>query len=240
MVAKNLLSLLLLFLSIQSFAQSKFELGVEGGITNDKYIIKDPLNNLRTVPCIDGGGGGISFRLNRNENWFYEAALLVRESCFGYKFEDESGYGTTNSDILLHLPLRAGYYFKLSGKVNLSPVIGVAPSYRIFFEDASGELYYFTSSLSVHSIYTQRKPGNDFLILFQGGLSLDFTILKNIRLSLNPTYYLGTSNINTYDVNYTINNSSGTATSKATIDNNGSFTLQYQFKIYVRSKEITI
>jgi len=53
----------LLTLSIKTFGQAKFEIGVEGGITNDKYKINDPLNHLKTAPCIDGGGGGLSFDL---------------------------------------------------------------------------------------------------------------------------------------------------------------------------------
>jgi len=220
---------LLIVLSCAGFAQNKFEIGLESGITNDRYTIDDPLNNLRTVPCLSGGGG-VAFRYNSKNHFFYEAALLLRESAFGYKYKGETSYSTTGGDDFLHLPLRAGYYFGLSDKINLSAVIGIVPSYVAFRGLAGGESIYFGSSTQFQTIDQQRDLDKNFFFLLQGGVSLDFKILNRVRLSINPNYYIGTSRINIYDVDYTVSNSQGSTGGSATINGNGSF-IQYNLGI---------
>jgi hypothetical protein len=217
-----LLSLFALSLSFSCFSQNKFEIGVEAAVTSDHYEINDPKNNLITVPCINGGGG-ISFRMNGNKNFFYEAGLFLKATTFGYKYKYETGYGNSEGENLLSIPLRAGYYLHFSRKVMISPLLGVAPSFRTSFADASSETLYTQAGTTVHTTDQERDLHKNFSLLLQGGIALDFIIAKVIRLSVNPNYYHGTSNIFAYDVHYTISNVVGTMNSDAEITGKGSF-----------------
>jgi hypothetical protein len=234
---QNLILLFFLFLLQNSFAQSKFEIGAEGGLTNDKYKIKDPQHNLKTVPCIDGGGG-VSFRYNTKKHFFYEASLLIRESAFGYKFKDAVGEWQVNADEFLSMPLRVGYSLRIAKDLLISPVAGIASFYRLDNGLAGGETFANYPS-KFQSSSTPREIGKRFFVSVQTGISIDFIISQRIRLSMNPNYYWGTSKTSVYDINYTDVSNPGSTPVKAEIDGYGSYfnlNLGLKYLIYQRRK----
>jgi hypothetical protein len=234
---QNLLILFFSFLLQSSFAQSKFEIGAEGGFTNDKYKIKDPQHNLKTVSCIDGGGG-VSFRYNAKKNFFYEASLLFRESAFGYKFKDAVGEWQVNAGEFLSIPLRVGYSLRIAKDFLISPVAGIAPFYRLDNGLPAGETFANYPS-KFQSSFTPRDVEKRFFVSAQTGISVDFIIAQRIRLSMNPNYYWGTSKVSIYDISYTNVSNPGSAPVNAEIDGYGSyfnFNLGLKYLIYQRGK----
>lgn len=201
-----LLSIMLLLVSYLVTAQGKYEIGVEGGITMDKYKIKDANNNLGNVPCVSGIGG-INFRINNRKNFFYEMALLKKEYTDGLKMKQEDGYTVTNSDEVILLPLRLGYYFPLSKHFTIVPAIGIVPAYKTLDQQGVSSSQYTPNTVwSTGYTYTTRAMRSDFYSLAQGGLSLECKCFKRIKLSFATNYYQGLSKIAIYDIKYKIDN----------------------------------
>lgn len=225
-IASKTLLLFSILFSPTIFAQtSKYEIGVEGGVTNDHYRMKDPLDNLRSVPCISGAGG-VTLRKKINRNFFVETALLLKGSTFGFKLKQESGYSISDGAGMLMIPLRAGYSLRLSKKVSIAPITGVALAYKT----TSGELS--ASSLisgnnSLIQYRYQEHNKNSFLLLLQGSVSLEIIILKKIRFSFAPGYYYGLIRSHYFDVDYTVDALSS-PTNHAIIKGYGSF-INYNF-----------
>lgn len=230
----NLLIVLFMVLLQSGLAQkSKFELGVEAGVNNDKYKIEDPQNHLKTVPCIDASGG-INVRYNANNHLFYEAALLFRESAFGYTFKDAVGEWQVNADQFLLLPMRVGYSFRVAKDFLIGPVAGITPSYRTDNGLVGGETFANYPS-TFQSSFTPEGTGKHFFVSAQTGASVDFIIADRIRLSLSPNYYWGTSKISAYDVTYTDASNPGSPPVKAVIEGHGSYfnlNLSLKYLIY--------
>ncbi len=68
-----ILLLIFLFFNTLSFCQNKYEVGIVGGLLDDKNYIHDKDKNLLIIPSY-GGLVEISFRINKNNRLFYEFA----------------------------------------------------------------------------------------------------------------------------------------------------------------------
>ena len=218
-------------------AQSKFEVGVEFGATNDLYDFNDPGDHLKKT-SLASGSGGVNFRYNLKRNFFLEAAILYRESQFGFRFQSQQGSTATNQDELFMLPVRAGYYIHLSDKIKLSPVAGIAPVYRTFAGSFGASGAYNSNNTTVFYSYTGKDVDRDFFLLLQGGLSLDYIFSGKWRLSFNPNFYYGFKTINIHEMDYTVTSPNNFRVSKSFINGYGSM-LQYNFGVryFLKSKE---
>ncbi len=221
----------------RSQAQHKYEVGIEFGATNDLYDFNDPGGYLKKTAAVSGAGG-INFRHNLKKNLFLEAALIYRESQFGFRFQSQQGGSYTNQDELLMLPLRAGYYFKLSDKISISPIIGVAPVYRSFAGSGASSGAFTSNNTTVFYSYTGKDTRKDFFFLLQGGVSLDYIFSDKWRFSFNPNFYYGFKTINIHEMDYTVTSPGSFRVSKSFINGYGSM-LNYNFGIryLLRSKK---
>lgn len=73
---KYVIAVGLVMATLSTFAQNKFEIGVEGGVTNDLISFEDPSKQLRRIPLVSGGGG-INFHYKVSDKFYYEAALFL-------------------------------------------------------------------------------------------------------------------------------------------------------------------
>lgn len=221
MLQKCLIILLVLILSQNIFAQAKFEIGIEGGITSDKYTIEDPMNRMRSVPCISLGGG-INVRYNVHKNFFYEGAFLFRQSSFGFSFKGIGSGTSTEGNEFLSLPLRVGYHLKLSRKFEANPLVGIAPTYIISHASTGGEITYYGST-TYESYFTPRPLDKTFFAVVQMGASFELKLKQRLKLSVNPSYYWGTTKITVYDIIYTALNNQGATNVRARMNDCGSY-----------------
>ncbi len=219
-----------------SQAQHKFEVGIEFGATNDFYDFNDPGGHLKKTAAVSGAGG-INFRYNLKKNLFLEAALVYRESQFGFRFQSQQGGSSTNQDELLMLPLRAGYYFRLSDKINISPVVGITPVYRSFAGSTASSGAFTSNNTTVFYSYTGKDISRNFFFLVQGGVSVDYIFSDKWRFSFNPNFYYGFKTINIHEMDYTVTSPGNFTVSKSFINGYGSM-LNYNFGIryFLRSK----
>jgi Outer membrane protein beta-barrel domain len=235
MLQKYLIICLVLLLSKYNFAQSKIEIGIEGGVNNDKYTMDDPKDNLKTIACI-GGNGGLSIRYNSERHFFYEAALLFKASSFGYGFKGKEFNSYTGGNQFLSLPFRAGYYLKLSDKFIISPIAGIVPSYIISYASTGGEVDFLGGGTTYQSNYAPRNLNKRFTAFVQTGISFDLLSVRRLRISINPNYYWGTNKITIYDIDYTVSNNPGSV--KAAMNDYGScFNFNFGVKYLLPQKK---
>gem|GEM_PF-5594464 len=221
---KNLLIAISLLCSLSALAQQRFEVGIEGAVTNVKYKFNDPGDNLRPVAAVSGMAG-INFRYNLRKPFFLEAALLVTEYAEGMKLKQQSFSGYSNSDLVMLLPLRVGFYLPVYKSIAITPLVGVAPAIKLVNENGASSSVNSTSN--TYYEYSSRMLNKDVFMLMQGGIGLQWSLLKRIRAGLSANYYYGLQTHKVFDVQYRVN---GGAIQQAIVEGKGS-QLSYQLSL---------
>lgn len=194
-----------LFYTTGNTQQKKFkhyEFGGEGGLTIDYLNIKDPDDYIRSSHYLTSGLGGPKLRRYWSEKWFTEAAILFKENTFGIRLRNGSDVTFNDSKIVM-IPIRAGIKWKLSPKLNLSLITGVAPTFTQIFQDGSSGINY-PGEISL--TYAKRDNYKKTYVTVQSGVHLSHLIKKRISLETGLNYYMGFNTVETTDVNYTTNN----------------------------------
>lgn len=187
-------------------AQQKFEIGIEGGLSNYYYSIEEQQNNLKSTPNISGFGG-INFRVNSKKKYFGEIAVILTEYTDGVKLKQQLGYVTSNHDEVLLIPIRLGRPFFISKTLSFVPGIGVAPAFKTLSQDGSGTIYSESNGNSNSMYhYTFRNNGKDFFLLINANAIVEWTIKNKMKALAGVNYYKGFTEISVADITYQINN----------------------------------
>jgi hypothetical protein len=205
----TLLIILALFSSFTSFSQFRYAIGVEAGLSDDKYRVSDRNGNLITIPCISGVAG-INFRMNPDDKLFYEVAFLAKQYTTGFALKQQSSNVGNDAFVALLIPVRAGYHLNFSDRLSFVPLIGLSPAFKISGkEGVAGSFFEKNQVAEVEWHFTTRSLKRDFYALVQGGLGLEYTplLFPNLKLALSTNYYYQwLSTVNILDINYKINN----------------------------------
>jgi hypothetical protein len=218
---QTLLFFMILLSFLQGYSQKGYEIGAEGGLALDRYIIKDPDNNVAHAPAASGVVG-ISLRRNTDRKLFYEMALLFKEYTESLRWAGQSGYTSYNSDEVILLPLRAGYSLKITRNFFIAPVIGFVAGYKPRLDGSGGHGFEQNEFNTIYYSFQSRPSAErSLLVLGQGGIGLDWTAFrKRVRFSLQGNYYGGLRNVKTVDIIYQYNNGGMQAAEK---NSRGSF-----------------
>jgi hypothetical protein len=218
----NKLSLLLLIQSIFSLnhpvsGQNKIYLGIESGVANDIYTIKDNGEHLKSVPLINIPWG-LNVRQELKRNFFVETGFIVKFYQEGFGFKTVPYYGVGSDDASWLIPMRLGLSKNLfKRKIYLVPVIG----YTFGIHPPYGYGLGYGSSASGSTVfrynYTENPNSSRYFSLIQAGVGFEFSVFRTMLFSISANYYKGLNIINQLDINYTMNNSApitGSAISK--------------------------
>jgi hypothetical protein len=217
----TLLFIFSILVSSSLFAQHKYEIGIEGGLTFIKYKIKDAGGNMRTGPCVSALPG-INVRMNTKNKFFGEVAVAMMEYTDGMKLKQQEVWGVSNSDEILMVPFRFGYSLKLFDKLSLAPVIGISGAIKTTNYDGTSATYEpWYRNPPTYWIYHRRDLQKNIFFLAQGGLALEYQLLKHWKTTLGFNYYQGLTDHAIYDIEYAIKSG---PKQYATMYGKGSFT----------------
>ena len=202
-----------------TYAQNRYEIGAEGGLTTNYYRLHDAGKNLRN-PKAHSAIAGINFRVNTRSKFYYETALLAMQYTFGLSLKQQTGYSVTNADDVIMLPLRVGYNAMLNSRFSFSPVVGAACVLKTLNADGMSVQNDPILPTIVPAVFYSMKPVDNLFVLGQLGADFNCRATKCIRLSLGINYYYGLINHAVYDVEYIIDNNSR---QKAVVDARGNF-----------------
>ena len=230
---------LIIFFALSINAQSKkdfrrFEFGGEGGPTIDHLTTRDPAANLRRGSTgLVSGMGGAKIRRYIDKNFFLEAAFLLKEDAFGFRFQQQSGWWLTDGASIFMIPLRAGYDWHFSNKMSLAVLAGIVPSFITSSRAGAGGFgNAFTDNNNyIEYTYLTRDEYKKWYLTLQPGISVSHLIKKRIKFSVGVNYYHGFRDLELTDVSYNINNGS---VQRAVVANRGNFitysgSLTYRF-----------
>ena len=184
----SLFSLLLLFVTIQSFAQVKF--GVKAGLNLSNMTAKDNTrtysNNYKTKT---GFHFGVTAEFPISESFSFEPGMLYSSKGYMYK---ETDYNVTASVNYLEIPMNAIYKIDLSGAkmlISAGPYLGFALSGKY---KGTEKGYDFNESIKIGN-----NADNDDIKSLDYGLNIGVGAeIKQITIGLQ--YGLGLANISTY------------------------------------------
>lgn len=202
---KTLLCAVILSLSISTlFAQYRFEIGVEGGPINCYYQIKEPLKNLKNVPCVSGFGGA-TIRFTRSKEYFFETGVLFSEYTVGLKLKQQTGIVTGNHDAVMFIPFRIGHIFDLSKRFSIVPSAGITTTIKTMSQDGSYTTYTEGTPGGLSSYeYRFRENSNKVYALANGNIAAEYQFYKQFKFTAGAGYYPGVSKNNTADIQYTV------------------------------------
>jgi len=195
----------------------QFEIGAEGGPTLDYLTVRDPAGNLEAKYGLVNGTGGPKIRGYLDRHFFVEAAFLWKGNSFGLRFKQVYRSWSTNASRSFMIPVRVGYGFNFSKKISLNVTAGIVPSFIIFHGGANG---FGTTYPAISYSYQMRDEYKKTYVTIQPGISFSHLIKKRIKFSYGVNYYHGLSDVELYDVSYSINNG---PVQNAIIANRGSF-----------------
>jgi len=187
-------------------AQQKFEIGIEGGVSQYFYSIVETQNNLKNTPNISGFGG-VNFRLNSNKKFFGEVGFILTEYTEGIKLRQELGYITSNHDGVLIIPFRFGRPFLIAKCLSFVPSVGMALAIKTSSQDGSSSSYRESvGNTSLMYDYTFRRNGKDLFFLMNGNAMFEWEFKNKMKVLAGVNYYQGFTKVSVADISYKINN----------------------------------
>lgn len=206
-------------ITLTTMAQNKTSIGIEFGISNDKYQIieshgpKEPgqENQLKKFPLLSATRS-LLVRQELGKTFFVEAGIMDKRYRDGIGFRFEQGYSSSGTFRSLMVPVRFGANINIIGdKLRLTPLMGLTFS-RNFLPPWTGTAYgqgsisNGTASPTVYTYsYSTFTPEKTHTLL-QAGLGLDLKLGRSLLLSANASYYHGFKTVITQDIRYSVNN----------------------------------
>lgn len=110
---------------ISSTAQTKKEIGIEGGVTFLKPTITNNGGLMRNETFV-GGFGGVNFKLTNKKNWFLQTGFYAYTYSLWVSSKFLDGAFSDNFGDAINIPIQVGKQFTLSKNFSLATSIGVA------------------------------------------------------------------------------------------------------------------
>ncbi|HUR30644.1 MAG TPA: outer membrane beta-barrel protein [Saprospiraceae bacterium] len=200
-----IISTLCIFLIYTLDAQKNIYVGVETGVTNDRFeffddgdfMVNVALNNLRLGAVL-----GYSF----NDFLSIESGFVMKEYSEGFGFEFPMHHGSTTSTSIRtwQIPLRIKPRVKLfSDNLFFTPVIGFHYCinrdhlFRNEHESLNSNSFF---NYHYNADYTQFRT----FPLMETGLGFEMNILDKLRFNFTISYFTGFKQVIEMDINYTV------------------------------------
>jgi hypothetical protein len=192
--------------------QPRYEIGLEGGVGQDQYKVRDPGGNLETRPSLGWLAGSTLLMSRHGKDVFYEAGLLVKKYVAGFALKQYPFNDPAPLNVTLLLPLRVGYKFNAYEWPAFIATFGVVPALKGSAADGSqGGFSGSNNNQSMEMQYTVRPINRHLYLLFQGGLSLEHQsrVWPGLKVFVSGNYYYQwLSTVTAMDIDYRINNES--------------------------------
>lgn len=213
-------------------AQSRYEVGLEGGFLFQQYKLSDPGTNLekkKPTYALPNGIGAFSLQVNTHKKWVYRVSVGLYAINYNYDLKtiDNSG-NARDYDENLFLMGSVGYAVSMGKRFSLIPLIGLAANVRTM--EGTIRSYYDVPYTTGYQF--DRVPTNTLFGTANGKLDLVYRTNKRLLFSLSGNYMLGLSDRVIHQINYKIDNGS---MQYASVVSRGSFLyfttgVRYQFR----------